>query len=322
MEVYLGIDGGGTQTRSLLVNADGEILGRGRSGPTNVQHRTESELAETLKEVSAQAFAGTGTKIELMAACYGLAGSSTKTAQRTVSAMVGTITPKPAYGFSLQTDAQVALTGAFTRNPGALLILGTGSVCLATDETGKIHQTGGWGSIIDDAGSSGWIGKRAIETAVRQADGRIEGNALQEAIFNALGIDSVDAIVPLLHGGDIDWKSIAALCPIVMNLAEGGDATANHILESALNEIVAMVRASQRKSGATSLKLAITGGLSDSNSFFYKHLHALLIKTVEGVQPQRPKLPAVAGAVLEAYRHHHNHIPASFIENLRASLNS
>ena len=47
MELYLGIDAGGTHTRARLVSGEGRILGIGEGGPAN----TPSGLSQGLKAI-------------------------------------------------------------------------------------------------------------------------------------------------------------------------------------------------------------------------------------------------------------------------------
>jgi N-acetylglucosamine kinase-like BadF-type ATPase len=35
MEIFLGVDGGGTSTRAVLVEASGRVIGQGEAGPSN-----------------------------------------------------------------------------------------------------------------------------------------------------------------------------------------------------------------------------------------------------------------------------------------------
>ena len=51
MKAYLGIDGGGTRTRSLLVSEAGDILGRAVAGTSNVQQLSMEALKGNLQEL-------------------------------------------------------------------------------------------------------------------------------------------------------------------------------------------------------------------------------------------------------------------------------
>ena len=59
MDLYLGIDAGGTHTRARLVAEDGTILGTGEAGPANTPAGLE-EAFKALEEAWSQALADAG----------------------------------------------------------------------------------------------------------------------------------------------------------------------------------------------------------------------------------------------------------------------
>ena len=321
MQVILGVDGGGSQTRSLLVNQHGECIGRGLAGSSNINHCGAATLESHLGSAVAQALAGIDTsELNLQAACFGLAGVSAPEAYQQVTAVIHKLAlpcPAPA---ALVNDAHIALTGGLAGAAGMVLLAGTGSVCLAVDANGKRHRTGGWGSIADDGGSAGWIGRQAIEAAVRQADGRLPGQRLKEAIFTRLNLHSVDELVQRLHHQPIAWSEIAALCPTVIQLATSGDPIAAQIVSRALDELVALVDATARKLDQQPLPLVLIGGLIDHANYLTQRLTRQLRATAPQLTIQPPCLPPVAGAVLHALQAQQKPISAAFLARLQASL--
>ncbi|HBM86219.1 MAG TPA: hypothetical protein DD423_05475 [Opitutae bacterium] len=319
MQVFLGVDGGGTQTRSLLVDELGTVLGRGLAGSTNIHQCDAATFRANLHSVVEQAFAGMDTdSIELAAACFGIAGLSTPKAHQQAEAVIAELKLRPK-AVSILTDAHIALSGGLAGAPGMVLLAGTGSACFGIDADGSLRRTGGWGSIADDGGSGGWIGRQAIECAIRQADGRRSGELLKNAIFEQLKISSLDQVIQRLHAESIQWNEIAALCPTVLQLAQSGDADANQIVQRAIDELVALIRATAAKLDLTAIPLVLMGGLVDNDSFFTQRLSKQIRQTVPEIEIQPPHLPPVAGAVLEAFKLQQNHIPAAFTKRLQAS---
>lgn len=321
MQVTLGVDGGGTQTRSLLVNEQGTVLGRGLAGSTNIHHIDAPTLRANLRSVVEQAFDGVDSaSIELAAACFGLAGLSAAHARTQANAIIADLELQPKHGVSILTDAHIALTGGLAGAPGMVLLAGTGSACFGLDADGNVHRTGGWGSIADDGGSGGWIGRQAIECAIRQADGRRSGNALKTEIFKQLNIQSLDDVVQRLHGDAIQWNEIAALCPIVIQLAASGDADADEILQRAVEELVDLVRATARKIDLTPTPLVLMGGLIEHETYLSRRLTKHIRQAVSEIRIQESSFPPIAGAVMEAFKMQHDHIPTEFLSRLKASL--
>ena len=57
-------------------------------------------------------------------------------------------------------DAETALYGAHGGGPGVIVIAGTGSIALGRNAAGREARAGGWGWLVDDAGSAFAIGLR------------------------------------------------------------------------------------------------------------------------------------------------------------------
>jgi N-acetylglucosamine kinase-like BadF-type ATPase len=68
-------------------------------------------------------------------------------------------------------DALIALEAGAGDGPGIVLIAGTGSICYGRNDEELAGRAGGWGYILADEGSGWWMGQRAIQAVMRQADG-------------------------------------------------------------------------------------------------------------------------------------------------------
>ena len=77
MQLYLGIDGGGTKTRCLVVNEEGDYVGSAIAGPSNLTTSSEAIVAQNLKTACRKALLGVEDETyEIRAACFSLAGSA------------------------------------------------------------------------------------------------------------------------------------------------------------------------------------------------------------------------------------------------------
>ena len=77
-ELFLGVDGGGTQCRARLADRAGRILGEGVAGPANIRLGLEASLAAVLdaaRQCLAEAGLGTGA-LGRTVACLALAGAT------------------------------------------------------------------------------------------------------------------------------------------------------------------------------------------------------------------------------------------------------
>lgn len=263
MDTFLGIDGGGSKTRALLVDRNGRQIHFAESGPSNLNAYDEAIVRESLFEVVDQCIQASGTRP--IATCFGLAGAGNPDAKKKLAA---TITSLDLINTKVVSDAEIALEGAFAGAPGILLIAGTGSVCFGKSDDQKIDRTGGWGWLADDAGSAGWIGQRALEAALKENDGRIKGSALRDAVFSELGIRSDEEISTIIYQPLINRSKVAALSKCVLELADQENEAACRIYNNALDELEKLVRATSEKLPKRVSALALTGGLLQHNPSF------------------------------------------------------
>src|SRR5918998_902728 len=152
-ELVLGVDGGGTKTRAVIVDAAGEVLGEGLAGPSNPLRVGVVPAALAVRVAVERACAAAHVRRgDIAAAQVGLAGSRrSDLRERMREALVGLgIQP-----LEVVTDADIALFGATDGKPGLIIIAGTGSICCGMNGRGRRLCAGGCAvarAIIDDAG--------------------------------------------------------------------------------------------------------------------------------------------------------------------------
>ena len=288
MQTYLGIDGGGSKTRARLVDAEGKQAGYAESGPSNLNACDEATVRASLFEAIDACLRASGKAPS--STCLGSAGASSPLVKRQLVAM---LEPIELGNLLVTSDASIALEGAFSGDAGILLIAGTGSVCFGRSASGKIHRTGGWGWLADDGGSAGWIGQRALEIALRQDDGRLEGRCLRDAVFARLGIHKSEQIVTTIYQPTLSRSQIAELSETILDLAQSGNEAALKIQQAALDELEHLVRTTAWKLEERIKRVAFTGGLLVHRPVFRKQLESRL-RDFEIIEPQ---FPPVDGAV-------------------------
>ena len=180
---YLGIDGGGTRTRAWLADETGHLLrsqrGRSRKSPPP-RHR--SRRPKPRRPACRHSVVATTTIGDSPPAACGLAGVTG--AETRLTRILRDLLP-PGTPLLLTSDARIALTAAPPPvGPGAILVSGTGVDLPRPLKRRGPHrpQGGGRGPLLDDAGSARWIGRRALETAARQSDGRQPGRQILDAV--------------------------------------------------------------------------------------------------------------------------------------------
>lgn len=252
------------------MDSDGRQLHRAESGPSNLNAYNEATVRASLSEVIEACIKVSGSKPS--ATCFGLAGSSSPVIQEQLESIIGSLGLER---MQIVTDADIALEGAFSGGPGILLIAGTGSICLGKSTDDTIHRCGGWGWLADDAGSAGWIGQRALEAALQQNDGRMEGHALRNEVFAALSIKSDEEISSKIYRPTLSRSELAELSKCVLNLAHE-DAAAASISESAISELAKLVRTTSTRTSDGNRIIAFSGGLLEHNPVFRNRLASRL----------------------------------------------
>lgn len=230
MSFFLGIDAGGSTCRARLVDAQGVVLGEGRSGAANARIGIEA-LYATLMETAGQAVAAAGFSPEQRAtirAGMGIAGIS----------RLGMLEQLQArdFGFAsvaFATDAQIANLGAHAGQDGAILIIGTGSAAKLRID-GQDFTIGGYGFPISDEGSAAALGLSAMRHALRALDGRTRRTPLSAAVTERFDHDTARAIAWMDSATPRDYGAFA---PLVMDYAEANDPIARSIVEHAANHI-------------------------------------------------------------------------------------
>jgi len=235
MELYLGIDAGGTHTRARLVSGAGDILGVGESGPANARIGLPDAL-QAVADAYRQAFdqAGLGeAEIASTRAGLGIAGLNRR----------GVLPGLQEHDFPFRSiafasDAAIANLGAHAGADGAIVIVGTGSIGFG--RAGEdVFTIGGYGFPISDEGSGADLGLRAIKRSLWARDGRIPHSQMTEEVLERF------------HGsaGEIvDWTGwatptdYAEFAPMVMDHAVQGDPVAEAIVQEAALRIDRLIR--------------------------------------------------------------------------------
>ena len=243
--ILAGIDGGSSQTRLLLADSKGTILGRAIGGPSNCGLVSPDDLAANYQRM----FAAAAKQAGLQKIDFTYIGSAGVVRAEDASALEAIVrrVSFPALGqVRVVNDNIIGLAGGVGRTDAIALIAGTGSACYGHDPSGRSWQAGGWEHLVDDRGSAYRIALEGLVASVRAADGRGPGTMLQDRFFAALGIDSLAEIVARLHYPDagqppVEKTFLASLATHVFVCAEARDPVASEILDREIAELAHMV---------------------------------------------------------------------------------
>ncbi|MBX3399195.1 MAG: N-acetylmuramic acid 6-phosphate etherase [Gemmataceae bacterium] len=272
-DLVLGIDGGGTSTRTLLASAaTGEILGRAEAGPSNIQSVGVETALRALDDSIDHAFAAANLpRASVGAIGLGLAGVDR---QEGLDIIHGWAERRSvAERVRVANDATLLLAAGTPDGWGLAVIAGTGSIAFVQTPDGKVGRCGGWGYTLGDEGSAYVIAHRALRAACRAHD-RVEPHTvLLERFVERMNVSSPPELIPAVYRGPWDRAAIAGLAPLVLDAAEAGDAVACRIVEDEVEQFArtaygAIVNHDLPKAG---VPVALAGGLL-LNSDLYREL--------------------------------------------------
>jgi N-acetylglucosamine kinase-like BadF-type ATPase len=261
--LLLAVDGGGTQTRALVTDLEGRVLGRG-VGPASNHHRVGLEhFRDALSLAIDGALREAGAALPFAAACFGLAGVDGPEDEERVSRWARE--QAVAERVRVVNDSELILAAGTPQGWGVALISGTGSVCLARHPDGRTARAGGWGYLLGDEGSGYQLALRALRACTQTADGRAQAHALLEAVLRHWSLPNAQALIGHVHAGSTGQAEIAALAGVVLDLASAGDPAAQALAGEAAQDLARHVETVVRRLGLTRPPLALAGGLMQSH---------------------------------------------------------
>jgi glucosamine kinase len=300
MGIFLGIDGGGTGTSSLIGDEE-SVLGSGRAGASNVLRVGEAVARKSLVDAIRQAC--DAAKIdpkEISRTCVGVAGA----ARPEVAEVVREIVAETVAGeIEIVGDMVIALHAAFGAGPGIVVVAGTGSIAYGQNLNGETARAGGWGSAISDEGSGHWIGRAAVTIALRAADesGNWETSLLR-AIMKVWKIETRDALVLAVNASPP--RDFAALFPAVLAEANSGDVLSVHVLGLAGRELsgLAKIIAGRLFPNTKPAPVAVSGGVFRNSALVRETFYNELMRQCPQVVLEKKIIEPVQGA-LDLARH-------------------
>lgn len=299
--IVLAVDGGGTGCRAALCNKSGQILAYAQGDSCNY-HSIGVEMATENLHVLLTTLVKKQV-LQINCVVLGLAGLDTKRDEAVLTRIVNqalaaaNITADSIY---LCNDAMLTLKGSVGQNNGVLLAAGTGSIACGFTREGLETRVGGWGYRVGDEGSGYSIGKAAIAHALKSYDGREKHSDISTAILKQLSLSDEDALINWVYSSHFSVAQVAALAPIIINLAESGDHQSQLIVQHACQELEVMVLAVIRKLGLLNAEfsLVLSGGVL-KNQLVYRQL----IQQLAGICPGLRLIDLNCQPICAALRH-------------------
>ena len=299
-ERILGVEGGGTKTAWVLVEAvaggvdpgsQWTILEHGKLPPSNFRLTAPERLRAILAELPKQ----------IDRAGVFLAGCATQEDRRALKQIC----------LEIWTDAKVVtgsdrdsgLAAALDQGDGIVVNAGSGSS--VTGRRGdRIERAGGWGHILGDAGGGYFLSIQALRLILREHDLHRSEMDFTAKILHALSLNNLDELVRWAQTAD--KMEIATLTPVVFEAAAGRDACMMEIIEEGARVLCDYAEAVAARLHLLAPKVVLMGGLFHRDSIYTHAFRRQLKKNLPDARvatsEQSPELGA-AWIAAEAHDH-------------------
>jgi glucosamine kinase len=251
--LFLGIDGGGSKCKAIIMNENNDILGTGIAGPGNPLHGFE-QATKSITESAQLALKDAGLnnlKLSELNAGVGLAGVNLPVHLKKMQEW-----QHPFKQLFLAHDLLIACLGAHHSNNGAVIISGTGSCGFSCIDEQEV-LIGGHGFPQGDKGSGAWFGLQATEKVLLSLDGLVAPSLMNDVLLKKLGCTDATSIVEKVAGQKATFY--AQLANLVFDAAEQGDKVAIAIVVEGVDYLNSVARILLSKKPS---RLSMLGGLT------------------------------------------------------------
>jgi len=297
----IGLDGGGTKTKCVITDFNLNPLYTCQGGPSNFLLIGTQTVSETILSLILESTSYLKISLnQIVSILIGTTGAGRPSdAQKLRDDFLHYAESKGYFfnSFNVDSDARIALEGAFSGGPGSLLIAGTGSVIFGKDKNNQIHRVGGFGKLIGDEGSGSTLGRRGLNQIAKEFDGRGNKTILTEILKRDFGISDSSKLITEVYRNNFD---VALFAPKVIEAAQNGDGVAKKILEEESNELFLHVKSIYNMIGDETLKLCLIGGTIAMENFYSKMFRTKIEQYLSNIKIVSAENPPEIGAALMA----------------------
>lgn len=301
MKYLIGMDGGGSKTKCILTDNNLNPIYETIGGPSNFLVIGIEKVSETILNllndcILSQKISSNDVESIVLGTTGGGRRNDAELLETQIikDASIKSITIK---NIRVESDARIALEGAFSGKAGSILIAGTGSIMFGKNDKGEIHRVGGFGRFIGDEGSGYRIGRIGLNAVARYLDGRAKSTKIADLLEQEFSISTSEQLITEVYRNNFN---IAAAAPLVFDAAESGDVTAQRILEDEADELLLHISAMKTKLNVQLLKVSLIGGLLTTANYFSYLFNEKAIRRFNDVKIMEAEHSPEFGATLMA----------------------
>ena len=271
LSLMMAIDGGGSGCRATLIDKDGNIIGKAKSGQANIA--TDWNRAyQNINNVIALAITNSSLPIERvpnMVVALAVAG-----AER--AHYVDRLRMKLNYSrVVIHSDCAATIQGALQGENGIVASIGTGSF-FVSQVNGAQTRVGGWGFWLSDQCSGALLGQSLLRNAVAAYDGLLQTSPLIESILAEFNYCISDLVTFSLKASPKDY---AEFVPQLVKALEANDPTASFIMKNATDTLCKIL---DRLDAFAIQKICLMGGLGSTYAKLLPEAYQKLLAKPQG----------------------------------------
>lgn len=314
MNVFVGVDGGGTKTEVTLVDRLGAVVSHARGDSSAYKSVGADQATATIVDLIARVMPSPEQVVTRLVAS--LSDIDTRADIETVQRSLRFALHRRSLSIErveITNDSVAALvagTGGVDR--GVVCIAGTGSVVLGIDGPGREARAGGWGPPFGDGGGAYWIGFQALATCLHLFDRGRTGAPLLRALLAASGASSLGDLLFGYAGASDEAENaavyrarVAGLAVAVEACARSGDGESRRVFRRAGRELALLVRHVVRRLRPMrrDLPLVLAGSVwRNEIAEFHRSFRTGIARDLPGVAPLKTDRTPAHGAALLAWR--------------------
>jgi len=319
IQYFIGIDGGGTSSKGVLVSSEGKIIAEKKGGPSNKNNiglqRTIDNLKDLILDLSSHLEEGK----KPAGIGLGLSGAGRENDREKIHSMMKDLNLGEEL-LLVHHDAFASLMGATGGEDGVIVIAGTGSIVYGISHFFEA-RAGGWGYLLGDEGSGFFVGNSAIRKALAFDDGVINAedcpgiDEMTESLYKFYQIKKMSEIIPMTYA-EIDPKGfIAESCELIFKLAENKNHCAAHIIHESNSLLADQILAVFKKLRMKKKTLYHTGSLF-KNPYMVNSIADVLLEKGHEVTVNERMFSSEIGMVLALFQEWNEDIKPDILEGL------
>jgi len=217
--LFMSVDGGGTKILAVLFDESFRLIASGRGGGVNANVVGTAAAEISMRDCIESCLSGVEKPVLIGRLSLAMCGDK----DRFLSILREHADVREVEFLS---EGHMGLLAGLRKPHGALAQAGTGSFAFVREPDGQERSLGGYGWILGDEGSGGWIGRQGIAAAFRARDGLDKPSIISDLLAASWGFDHLRQAVDLVYGSPQPVMKAASACPVVCQAARQGDAVA------------------------------------------------------------------------------------------------